>query len=219
VSDTGRGIDAELLPHIFERFKQSDSASTREHAGLGLGLAIVRHLVELHGGRVHAESAGVGQGATFTVVLPIGATSAVDAAAVQQPVPGTPTAERLDGVRVLVVEDDADTRDLVATVLAQSGAVTFTAANARDGISMAPRVRPDVLVCDLAMPDQDGLAAVRAVKAWAAEAGVALPALALTAYARAEDRDQALAVGFDVYLSKPVEPSELVRAVVRLARR
>ena len=125
----------------------------------------------------------------------------------------------LEGATVLVVEDDADTRDLVATVLAQSGAVTFTAANARDGISMAPRVRPDVLVCDLAMPDQDGLAAVRAVKAWAAEAGVALPALALTAYARAEDRDQALAVGFDVYLSKPVEPSELVRAVVRLARR
>jgi signal transduction histidine kinase len=220
VSDTGRGIDAEFLPHIFERFKQSDSTSTRGHAGLGLGLAIVRHLVELHGGRVRAESAGVGQGATFTIVLPIVAASAEDAAAVQQPASSPPASgERLDGVRILLVEDDADTRELVATVLAQSGAVTFTASNARDGIDMAPRVRPDVLVCDLAMPDQDGLAVVRQVKAWAAETGVALPALALTAYARAEDRDQALAVGFDLYLSKPVEPSELVRAVARLARR
>jgi signal transduction histidine kinase len=220
VSDTGRGIDAEVLPHIFERFKQSDSTSIRGHAGLGLGLAIVRHLVELHGGRVRAESAGVGQGATFTIVLPIVAASAKDAAVVQQPV-SSPRAsgERLDGVRILVVEDDADTRELVAAVLAQSGAVTFTASNARDGIGMAPRVRPDVLVCDLAMPDQDGLAVVRQVKAWAAETGVALPALALTAYARAEDRDQALAVGFDLYLSKPVEPSELIRAVARLARR
>jgi len=218
VSDTGRGIDAELLPHIFERFKQSDSTSTRGHAGLGLGLAIVRHLVELHGGRVRAESEGVGQGATFTVVLPILAASAEDAAAAEQPASGAPGGERLDGVRVLVVEDDDDSRDLVATVLAQSGAVTFTASNARDGIAMVPRVRPDVLVCDLAMPDQDGLAVVRTVKAWAAEAGVALPALALTAYARAEDRDRALAVGFDLHLAKPVEPGELVRAVASLAR-
>ena len=218
VSDTGRGIDPELLPHIFERFRQSDSTSTRGHAGLGLGLAIVRHLVELHGGRVRAESEGVGQGATFTIVLPIAAAATEDASA-QQPASATPGGERLDGVRVLVVEDDADTRDLVATLLAQAGAVTFTASNAREGIGMAPRVRPDVLVCDLAMPDEDGLAVVRKVKAWAAEAGVALPALALSAYARAEDRDQALAMGFDLYLTKPVEPSALVRAVAGLPRR
>ena len=217
VSDTGRGVDPELLPRIFERFKQSDGTSTRGHAGLGLGLAIVRHLVELHGGRVHAESEGVGQGATFTVVLPIVASA--DEAAAPLPAARRSGGERLEGVRVLVVEDDADARELVATVLAHAGAMTFTASNGRDGIAMVPRVRPDVLVCDLAMPDQDGLAVVREVKAWAAETGAALPALALTAYARAEDREQALAEGFDRYLTKPVEPSELVSVVAGLARR
>ena len=218
VSDTGRGIDTELLPHIFERFKQSDATSTRAHTGLGLGLAIVRHLVELQGGRVRAESAGAGQGATFTVVLPIAAVPVAGAGAQHQ---GSRAAagERLDGIRVLVIEDDADSRDLVAAVLAQSGAVTFTAASAGDGMSMARRVRPDVLVCDLAMPDEDGLAVVRKLKSWAAEVGVTLPALALSAYARAEDRDRALTVGFDLYMTKPVEPSDLVRAVARLARR
>src|SRR5437870_6265647 len=219
VSDTGRGIEADLLPHICERFHQSDSTSTRVHAGLGLGLAIVRHLVELHGGRVRAESAGAGQGATITVVLPIAAAEGDGVAAVDQRVSGVSGGERLDGVRVLVVEDDADSRDLVVAVLTQAGAVPFAAASARDGMSMASRVRPDVLVCDLAMPDQDGLAVVRAVKSWAAEAGVTLPALALTAYARAEDRDRALAAGFDLYVTKPVDPSELVRAVARLVRR
>src|SRR5499433_3972964 len=133
VSDTGRGIDGELLPHIFERFKQSDSPSPRSHAGLGLGLAIVRHLVELHGGRVRAESEGVGQGASFTVVLPIAATA--EATAATSPPAASPSGgERLEGVRVLVVEDDADARELVATVLADAGAVTFTASNGRDGI-------------------------------------------------------------------------------------
>jgi signal transduction histidine kinase len=217
VSDTGRGIDGDLLPHIFERFKQSDSTSTRAHAGLGLGLAIVRHLVELHGGRVRAESAGLGQGATFTVILPIAA-AAADAAFG----PGISAAgggERLDGVRVLVIEDDDDTRDLIAAVLRQTGAAPFVAANAHDGVGMAAQVRPDVLVCDLAMPDKDGLVVVREIKSWAAEAGVILPALALSAYARPEDRDRALAAGFDFYLAKPVDPSELVRAVARLVRR
>jgi len=218
VRDTGRGIDAELLPHIFDRFKQSDSASTREHSGLGLGLAIVRHLVELHGGRVRAESDGAGQGATFTVVLPIAAAPGQGTPDALHDAAGVPAAERLDGVRVLVVEDDADSREIVATVLTQAGAVTFTASNARDGIAMVPRVHPDVLVSDLSMPDQGGLDVVREVKAWAAEAGVTLPALALTGYARAEDRDRALAVGFDLFLTKPVEPGELVRTVARLAR-
>src|SRR5262244_2223144 len=212
VSDTGRGIDGELLPHIFERFKQSDSPSPRSHAGLGLGLAIVRHLVELHGGRVRAESEGVGQGATFTVVLPIVA-SPEDTASAPMPAARRSDEERLEGLRVLVVEDDADARELVVTVLAQAGAVTFTASNGRDGIAMVPRVRPDVLVCDLAIPDQEALTVVREAKARAAETGVALPALALTAYARADDREQALAEGFDRYLTKPVEPSELVSVV------
>jgi signal transduction histidine kinase len=217
VSDTGRGIDGDLLPHIFERFKQSDSTSTRAHAGLGLGLAIVRHLVELHGGRVRAESAGLGQGATFTVILPIAAAAAD--AAFGQGISAAGGGERLDGVRVLVIEDDDDTRDLIAVVLRQTGAVPFVAANAHDGVGMAAQVRPDVLVCDLAMPDKDGLVVVREIKSWAAEAGVILPALALSAYARPEDRDRALAAGFDFYLAKPVDPSELVRAVARLVRR
>ena len=219
VSDTGRGIDPELLPHVFERFKQVDPTGPRGHAGLGLGLAIARHIVELHGGRVRAESAGVGQGAKLTVVVPIAVEAPADAATARQLELMAPSGERLDGARVLVVEDDADTRELVATVLGQAGAAIFTASNARDGIAMASRVRPDVLVCDLAMPDLDGLTLVRKVKAWAAEAGVALPALALTADARAEDRDQAPGVGYDLYLTKPVEPSELVRAVAGLARR
>jgi signal transduction histidine kinase len=219
VSDTGPGIDAELLPHIFERFKQSDSTSTRAHTGLGLGLAIVRHLVELHGGRVRAESAGPGQGTTFTVVLPIAAVQRAGATDATHLGSTTAAGQRLDGVRVLVIEDDTDSRELEAAALAQSGAVLFTAASGRDGVGMARRVRPDVLVCDLAMPDEDGLTVVRKVKSWAAEVGVTLPALALTAYARAEDRDRALAVGFDLFLTKPVEPSDLVRAVARLARR
>jgi CheY-like chemotaxis protein len=218
VSDTGRGIDPELLPHVFERFKQVDAATPRGRGGLGLGLAIASHLVELHGGRVRAESAGIGQGATFTVVLPV-VTKASAPAAAQQLELAMPGRERLDGARVLIVEDDADTRELVATVLGQAGAVIFTASDVWDGIAMAPRVRPNVVVCDLAMPGQDGPALVREVKAWAAEAGVALAALALTADARAGDRDETVAVGYDLYLTKPVEPSELVRAIARLARR
>ena len=219
VSDTGRGIDAELLPHIFERFKQSDSTSTRTHTGLGLGLAIVRHLVEHHGGRVRAESAGVGQGATFTIVLPIAAARAADVAELRPHAVGAADAGRLDGLRVLVIEDDTDSRELIAAILAEAGAVMFTAAGAREGMSMARRVRPDVLVCDLAMPDENGLEVVRQLKSWAAEIGIVLPSLALSAYARTEDRERALAVGFDLYLTKPVEPSDLVRAVAQLARR
>ena len=219
VSDTGRGIDAELLPHIFERFKQSDSTSTRTHTGLGLGLAIVRHLVEHHGGRVRAESLGVGQGATFTIVLPIAAARAGDVAGARPHAEGAEDAVRLDGLRVLVIEDETDSRELIAAILAEAGAVMFTAAGAREGVSMARRVRPDVLVCDLAMPDENGLEVVRQLKSWAAEIGIVLPSLALSAYARTEDRERALAVGFDLYLTKPVEPSDLVRAVARLARR
>ena len=219
VSDTGVGIAADLLPHIFERFRQSDSTGSRAHAGLGLGLAIVRHLVELHGGRVSAESAGAGRGATFTVVLPIDALPAGDAMAIDESSSSPRSGKRLDGLTVLVVEDDDDTRELIRTILAEAGAAPVTAANAGDGMSTVRRVRPDVFVCDLAMPGEDGLSVVRRVKSWAAAAGVVLPALALSAYARNEDRDRALAAGFDHYLAKPVEPTELVRAVARLAGR
>jgi len=219
VTDTGAGIDADFLPHVFERFRQFDRTRARAPAGLGLGLAIVRHIVDLHTGQVHAESAGPGRGATFTVTLPIAAADAADAGVGEPSVADRDGGERLDGITVLLVETDADTRELVSTILAQSGAVVMAATNAREAASTAQRIRPHVLIGDLAMPGQDGLAMVSQVKSWAERAGVALPALALTGFARAEDREQAMAAGFDLYVTKPVEPRELVRAVARLSRR
>jgi signal transduction histidine kinase len=216
VSDTGSGIEPEFLPHVFERFRQADSTSTRAHAGLGLGLAIVRHIVEMHGGRVRAESPGRDQGATFTVDLPLATGAPAPAGEAS---PGRGTGPRLDGLRVLVVEDDADTRDLVVTVLTQAGALPTALAAASDAASVARRARPDVLVCDLTLPEHDGVAVMRDIKGWAAETGAPVPAIALTASARAEDRDRALAARFDLYVTKPVDPGELVRAVGRLAGR
>ena len=213
VIDTGRGIEPEFLPHIFERFRQADSTSTRAHAGLGLGLAIVSHLVELHGGRVSAHSDGDGTGATFTVELPIVAAPGDASVEVRDETAGAQAS--LDGVKVLVVEDDADTRDLVASLLAQHGAEPMTAANARDGLEAFRRRPPDVLVCDIAMPGGDGYSFLTAVRASSGD--VYVPAMALTAYARLEDRERALAAGFDVHLAKPVEPTALVTAVARLA--
>jgi signal transduction histidine kinase/ActR/RegA family two-component response regulator len=213
VTDTGRGIEPEFLPHIFERFRQADSTSTRAHAGLGLGLAIVSHLVELHGGRVSAHSDGEGTGATFTVELPIVAAPGNASVEVLEETAGAQSS--LDGVKVLVVEDDADTRELVASLLAQHGAEPMTAANARDGLEAFRRRPPDVLVCDIAMPGGDGYGFLTAVRASSGD--VYVPAMALTAYARLEDRERALAAGFDVHLAKPVEPATLVIAVARLA--
>jgi signal transduction histidine kinase/CheY-like chemotaxis protein len=213
VADTGKGIDPEFLPHIFERFKQADSTSTRTHAGLGLGLAIVSHLVELHGGRVTADSDGEGAGATFTVTLPI--VAAVKEPGAEITDEGAAPPSDLDGIRVLVVEDDADTRDLLASVLAEHGADPVTAASARDGIEAVRRRVPDVMVCDIAMPGDDGYSFLTAVRAMSGGANV--PAMALTAFARLEDRERALAAGFDLHLAKPVEPATLVGAVARLA--
>jgi CheY-like chemotaxis protein len=215
VTDTGRGIEPEFLPHIFERFRQADSTSTRAHAGLGLGLAIVSHLVELHGGRVNAHSDGEGTGATFTVELPIVAAPGDASVEVRDETAGAQGSSHLDGVKVLVVEDDADTRELVASLLAQHGAEPMTAANARDGLEAFRRRPPDVLVCDIAMPGGDGYSFLTAVRASSGD--VYVPAMALTAYARLEDRERALAAGFDVHLAKPVEPTTLVIAVARLA--
>ena len=216
VSDTGKGIAADFLPHIFERFRQADSTSTRAHAGLGLGLAIVHHLVELHGGRVSAESPGEGAGATFTIELPLVVPSDDRAGTGGAPRP-METSDLLGGLKILVVEDDADTRDLLATLLAEHGAIPTTTANARDGMTAVRRTTPDVLVCDIAMPGDDGYTFISQVRSTLD--GAHVPALALTAYARAEDRDRALKAGFDLHLSKPVEPKELVAAVARLAHR
>jgi signal transduction histidine kinase/CheY-like chemotaxis protein len=223
VSDTGAGIAAEFLPHVFERFRQADGSTTRAHGGLGLGLAVVRHLVEQHGGTVEAVSAGEHRGSTFTVNLPI---SAVDARADEGARGGEgDDASRaphdlkglLKGVRVLVVDDHTDARELLAMVLSSAGASVSAAASAPDALEKFRREPPDVLVSDIGMPGEDGFSLVASVKALGPEGGGGIPAIALTAYATEEDRQRALAAGFAEHLPKPVEPAELVTAVAHLA--
>jgi signal transduction histidine kinase len=216
VSDTGIGISPEFLPFLFDRFRQADSTSTRLHGGLGLGLAIVRHLVTLHRGRVEAESPGPGAGATFRVRLPLAPVRAAPASSVPSGIERFPP---LAGVRVLLVEDEDDARDLVTAVLAQSGAEVVAAASAAEALDALTRTRPHVLVSDISMPDEDGYALLERVRALGLDRGDRLPAVALTAYARAEDRARARAVGFEVHVPKPVEPAELVEVVARLAGR
>jgi CheY-like chemotaxis protein len=224
VKDSGAGIAREFLPHVFERFRQADSSTTRAHGGLGLGLAIVRHLVEAHGGTVSAESAGLGQGSTFTVLLPIAharpRTPAV-AEVRSQPAPAAIAAvpASLDQIRVLVVDDDRDTLDVVTQLLEQAGARVFCAGSADEALRYLEQQLPDVLLSDIGMPGQDGYALIRAIRKRAPELGGHIPAAALTAFTQSEARQQALVAGFQVYLSKPVEPAELTRAVARLAGR
>ena len=225
VSDTGAGIAAEFLPHVFERFRQADGSTTREHGGLGLGLAVVRHLVEQHGGTVQAESAGEHLGSTFTVSLPIsavdtrGAAGARDAAAPDAPRAPQEGGARLKGVRVLVVDDHTDARELLSMVLSSAGASVTSAASAQDALESVRRARPHVLVSDIGMPGEDGFALISRVKALPPEEGGRTPAVALTAYATEEDRRRALSAGFSEHLPKPVEPAELVAAVAHLAGR
>jgi signal transduction histidine kinase/ActR/RegA family two-component response regulator len=221
VSDTGKGISTEFLPYVFDRFRQADSSSTRSHGGLGLGLAIVRHLVELHGGQVRAESAGTGQGATFTVELPLAAVQRAPTPERVHPtadtgMPFTPS-PALTGLHLLVVDDDLDTLQILDAVLSRCGAEVRTAPSAADALDIMQGWHPDLLISDLGMPDEDGYTLLRKVRAMSAEHGGSIPALALTAYARVEDRVRALAAGFQMHVAKPIEPAELIAVVANLA--
>jgi signal transduction histidine kinase/CheY-like chemotaxis protein len=218
VEDDGPGIDADFLPYVFDRFRQGNAGVTRKHGGLGLGLAIVRHLVELHGGRVEARNRATGTGAIFTVALPL---MSVGSKA------DLPTAEgtlwrdmpSLEGIRVLVVEDDVDSREMAVAVLTRAGATVSMAASAAEGLSLLERERPDVLVSDVEMPGESGLDLLQKVRALPEDRGGRTPAAALTAYASAADRMRALRAGFHMHLPKPVQPAELVTVVASLARR
>lgn len=227
VSDTGAGIKPEFLPYVFDRFRQADSSTTRRHGGLGLGLSIVRHLVELHGGTVRADSAGEGEGSTFTVSLPVapvvgrdasaearGARSTAERGALAADLPG-----EIVGLKILVVDDEEDARELLRAMLGGYGAQVLVAATAQEALNIAARSRPDVLVSDIGMPDVDGFELIRRVRELPAESGGGVPAIALTAYARAEDRLRVLRSGYQMHVAKPVEMAELLTVIASLVIR
>jgi PAS domain S-box-containing protein len=225
ISDNGAGIAPEFLPHVFDRFRQADGTTTRQHGGMGLGLAIVRHLVELHGGTVRAESPGEGQGSAFTVMLPVapvyqrfGMEERVHPAA-RDTLPSYECPDRLDGLRVLVVDDEPDTLELLKAGLGQCGAEVVTARSAGEALEAMATVVPDVLISDIGMPGEDGYNLIQRVRELPAESGGRVPAIALTAYARTEDRLQALKAGYQMHVPKPVELTELVAVVESLIQR
>ena len=224
VQDSGMGIDPEFLPHIFDRFRQADPATNRVHGGMGLGLSIVRQLVELHGGTVRAESEGEGKGATFTVSLPFvnfkrgsGRTERLPLNAGGYPEINCPPS--LQGLRVLAVDDEADTREMIRAVLEHCKMEVITAASASEALEAIAQSRPDILISDVGMPGEDGYALIAKVRSLPAERGGQIPAAALTAYVRKEDRLKVLHSGFHLHVSKPLEPNELVAVVANLAGR
>jgi PAS domain S-box-containing protein len=224
ISDTGQGIAPEFLPHVFERFSQSDSSSTRRHGGLGLGLSIVRQLVELHGGTVTATSTGVGEGTTFKVIFPsMSVRPELRDAEMPPPLTGSnPLANRqpsLNDLRVLIVEDAPDARELVAAMLEGCGAEVVAVGSAGEALEEMERQRFDVLISDIGMPLMDGYALIEKVRRLPLERGGGIPAIALTAYAGVEDRMRMLSAGYQSHLPKPVEPIELTTVVADLAAR
>jgi CheY-like chemotaxis protein/anti-sigma regulatory factor (Ser/Thr protein kinase) len=221
VSDSGVGIRPEFLMHLFERFSQGDASTTRRHGGLGLGLSIVKSLVELHGGSVHAESEGEGRGATFTVLLPAAARRDHVLPAHVPPLLeslGLDTHD-LSGLRVLVVDDDSDSRELIGHVLSDCAADVLAAGSALEALEILQRMRPHVLVSDIGMPDVDGIDLMRRIRALAHERGGSTPGIALTAFAHNEDRRRVLRAGYSEHLAKPVEAAKLVATVAAVAGR
>ena len=224
VSDTGVGIETQLLPYVFDRFRQGDSGTNRQSGGLGLGLAIVRHLVELHGGTVHAESKGTGQGASFTVKLPILIGSG-DIAGEQRVHPtATEIGSRMDtpllrNVRVLVVDDEAGAREVASIILIQAQAEVRAAESARAALEIMDEWRPDVLVADIGMPQVDGYEFISQVRTRSQQNGGDVPAVALTAYARTRDRLRVLSSGYQMHVPKPIQPDELIMVIASVVKR
>jgi PAS domain S-box-containing protein len=225
VSDSGVGISKEFLPYVFDRFRQADASTTRIHGGLGLGLSIVHQLVDLHGGSVAVQSDGEGKGATFTISLPfVGVISDSKEAEAINPVPteevvGLDGLPSLAGLKVLVVDDEADTRELIREVLKECGSEVILSRSAAEALEALEQHKPDILISDLGMPDEDGYSLISKIRALPAERGGHIPAAALTAYARAEDRMRVLRSGFQFHLPKPVDSAELVTVVASLAGR
>jgi signal transduction histidine kinase/ActR/RegA family two-component response regulator len=224
VSDTGQGIAPDVLPFVFDRFRQADSSSTRAHSGLGLGLALVKHLVELHGGSVSAQSPGEGKGATFIVRLPL-TISEIPGGPMPRPHPTASTLEalprglRVDGLRVLVVDDDPNALDLASAILTDAGAAVRTCLSAPDALAVLQQWRPDVLVSDIEMPGEDGYSLIRKVRALDSDHGGNTPAVALTAYGRTQDRVLSLTAGYSMHVPKPVDPGELTTIIASVAAR
>jgi PAS domain S-box-containing protein len=225
VIDTGEGIAPEFLPYVFDRFRQAEGGTSRRHGGLGLGLSIVKQLVELHGGMVRAKSGGPGQGSTFMVSLPLTVVHPAREPEGERRHPSAgsvpillDTCIEIEGIKVLVVDDERDATTLVKRVLEECKAVVLTSSSAAEALEMLPQVSPDILISDIGMPGEDGYELIKQVRAAEGEHGWRIPSIALTAYARTEDRMRAMLAGFDQYLVKPIEPGELVTLVSVLTR-
>lgn len=226
VSDTGQGISPDFLPYIFERFRQQDNTKTRRHGGLGLGMAITRHIIELHGGTIRAESPGEGLGATFTVRLPVmilhsdklpASAQSDDSVSSEKDDLSETDSIRLSGFQILIVDDEADARDLIAFILSEHGANVIAAASVREAVEKFQSLKPDLIVSDIEMPDEDGFSLIEKLNAFNKQQKRKIPAIALTAHARPSERLKVLSSGYQIHLAKPVEPAELLAVVANFA--
>jgi CheY-like chemotaxis protein len=217
VEDNGAGIRPDFLPYVFDRFQQADASRTRRFGGLGLGLAIVKNLVEFHGGTVQVASAGEGKGATFTIGLPTGVPVELRTAALAAARDSSVEDISLANIRVLVVEDEPDAAEFVTNLLASHGANVVTAASAREALEAVVHARPDILISDIGLPEMDGYQLIEQVRKMDVAQGGGIPAVALTAFARSEDRTRALRAGYQTHLAKPIESTELLATVASFA--